>query len=742
MDSKLERLVATPLGVVEWDATYRVTGFSARAEAILGFSAAEVMGRRLDEIPWVPEEDRPAVRAVMRVMLEGARPAPVSASRNVTRAGATIHCEWYDSAQYDAGGKLASVLSLVLDVTDRVRAEAALRDAEERYRTLFTSMGEGFALGEAICDAGGAAQDFRFLEMNEAFERQTGLCRADVRGRPMSEVLPNLERHWVDAYCGVALGGPPLRFENYNRDLDRHFEVFCYRPAPGRFAILFTDVNERRRADALLKESEERFRTLADGIPQLAWMADASGWISWYNRRWYDYTGTTLEEMEGWGWEKVHHPDHVEQAAARWRAGLASGREWEDVFPLRGRDGTFRWFLSRAKPILGADGKVFRWFGTNTDITAEREAQAALREADRRKTEFLAVLSHELRNPLAPIQNAVKLLELHDPGDVPERVRAREVIRRQADHLTNLVDDLLDLTRITHARVELHRERMDLGGAVQGSVDDHRALFEARGVALRCELPAEPLWVDGDATRLAQILANLLQNALKFTPPGGATTVAVAESDAGAEVVVRDTGSGIAPEMLARLFEPFAQADRTLARTQGGLGLGLALVKGLVELHGGAVSASSAGVGWGAAIGFRLPLAAAPRTTCAATGPAAPRRRRVVIIEDNVDAGDTLAEILAFDGHDVAVARDGRTGIALVQAQSPDVVLCDIGLPDMTGYDVARALRGGAGSPRLIAVSGYALPEDRARAADAGFDAHLAKPPPLEELSALLARLP
>jgi signal transduction histidine kinase/ActR/RegA family two-component response regulator len=370
---------------------------------------------------------------------------------------------------------------------------------------------------------------------------------------------------------------------------------------------------------------------------------------------------------------------------------------------------------------------------------ANREIQQA-RESDARKTAFLAVLSHELRNPLAPILNSLHILERAKPGS-EQSLRAREVIHRQTRHLTRLVDDLLDLTRISHGKIELHRERFDLREVVRATCDDHRSLVEERALVLRLE-SAGPVWIDGDPTRVAQILSNLLQNAAKFTPAGGTVTVSIAVKDRCVALHVRDNGIGMAPAVIERIFEPFEQASQQIAMQQGGLGLGLALAQGLAELHGGSISAQSRGPGHGSEFVVELPLAlpsVAEAETVAASAPSP--SRLVLIIEDNVDHGETLAQVLALSGHRARVARTGKSGIALAQDLKPDVVLCDIGLPDMDGYEVARALRtnGDLATTRLIAVSGFAQPEDKKRAKEAGFDAHLAKPPPLDELNAMLA---
>jgi signal transduction histidine kinase len=372
---------------------------------------------------------------------------------------------------------------------------------------------------------------------------------------------------------------------------------------------------------------------------------------------------------------------------------------------------------------------------------ANHEATLA-RESDQRKSDFLAVLSHELRNPLAPIRNGLRILEQVDARS-EQAQRAREVIGRQAKHLTRLVDDLLDMTRISRGKIELHRERFDLRDSVRSTCDDMRSTFEQRGLDLRLEIPAGPVWIDGDPTRIAQVLSNLLQNACRFARSAVNVHVAIAPDEARAALEVRDDGAGMGPGVVEHVFEPFVQGPQGPARKEGGLGLGLALVKGLVDLHGGWVAARSGGPGLGSEFVVELPLAPAPQRVAptAEHGRRAAAPRVVLIIEDNADAGETLAQILELAGHRTYIARDGRSGIALALEVTPDVVLCDIGLPDVDGSAVARALRANGDLPgtRLVALSGYAQPEDKRRATDAGFDAHLSKPPPLDALSEILA---
>jgi PAS domain S-box-containing protein len=382
---------------------------------------------------------------------------------------------------------------------------------------------------------------------------------------------------------------------------------------------------------------------------------------------------------------------------------------------------------------------------------AERTAELSranekLRQEDVHKNEFLAVLSHELRNPLAPLRNALWLLERRD-ASLEQAAKARETINRQLMHLTRLVDDLLDVTRISQGKINLQRTRVDLGELARRTVEDHRSLFLASGLELACDPGDLPAFVHADPTRVAQILGNLLANSARFSEPGGRVDVSLEREPGGLVLLrVRDQGMGFAAELGERIFEPFIQGEHTLHRSRGGLGLGLALVRGLVELHGGTVVARSEGPGRGAEFQVRLPLAEADAVIRPEHAPehSAMARRRVLIVEDNADAADTLREVLLVWHHDVEIARDGEEGVAKARAFRPDLVLCDLGLPKLDGYEVARAIRA---TPELagvylVAVTGYASPADQRRAAEAGFHRHLAKPVPLDVIEEVLVTAP
>jgi signal transduction histidine kinase len=375
-----------------------------------------------------------------------------------------------------------------------------------------------------------------------------------------------------------------------------------------------------------------------------------------------------------------------------------------------------------------------------------REQARALKEADEKKNEFLGVLAHELRNPLAPMSNCLVLLKRARPGD--DTSQAHAILERQLRHLVRLIDDLLDITRISRGKIHLRRQPLELVQLVRNCAADLRASLERKGLRIELALPERPIWIAGDDTRLSQVFGNLLGNAIKFTDPPGRIVVRAASDEQAGEACVRiaDSGRGMSAALLERLFTPFSQDDSDLARSAGGLGLGLALVKGLVELHGGRVAARSDGPGRGAELSVYLPLGEAPASRAEPAAPAgglAVRPRRILIVEDNADAGESLRVVLHSHGHEARVASTGAAALETARQFLPEVVLCDIGLPGMDGYEVARALcRDPAfGRPLLVALTGYGADSDRQRAADAGFDAHFAKPPDLERLSQLLASL-
>lgn len=498
--------------------------------------------------------------------------------------------------------------------------------------------------------------------------------------------------------------------------------------------------DELRRTVDHLTVSEERYRGLfthlSEGFALYEMLFNEAGQAENYrflvvNHAFEEATGYSAEQVIGRTIREIE-PDVRGALIERYAEVLRTG------LPTRFQD--FNASHGRYYEVI-AFRVTDREFATlSLDVTDQKKAEEILRDADRNKNEFLAVLSHELRNPLGPIRNSVYIFERAEPGSEQAK-RALAVIDRQVNQLARLVGDLLDVTRISRGKVQLQRVRLELGKLVKQAVEDQMDELADAGVELKVEVAGEAV-VDGDPARLSQILGNLLQNAAKFTPRGGRVFVLMSTVGKMVQICVRDSGDGMNKNTLSHIFEPFMQANVTLARTNGGLGLGLALVKGLVELHGGSVCAFSEGIGKGSEFIVQLPIAAKLQENTDLVPPlqGEGRKQRILVVEDNVDAAESLKEALGFDGHEVEVAYNGTDGLRMARTSRPDVLLCDIGLPDMDGYRVAKSIRS---DPSLtdvfmVALSGYALPEDLDKAIQAGFDKHLAKPPCLEQLKQLI----
>jgi PAS domain S-box-containing protein len=497
---------------------------------------------------------------------------------------------------------------------------------------------------------------------------------------------------------------------------------------------------EREQSAETLQRQTELLEQTHDAI--FAW--EIGGGITYWNRGAELLYGYTKHEALGRNSHELLRTVHARGMAAI-GAELDRTGQWTGELRQTTRDGRCaivdtRWVR------FGAHGGRKLVLETGRDITERKQMEEALRESDRRKDEFLATLAHELRNPLAPIGNVLTLMRMKSSMDEPELVHARDLIGRQVHTLVRLVDDLLDVSRITHGHIDLRKERIQLADAVHSALDTSRPLIESAGHSLGVALPPEPVWLDADPIRLAQVFSNLLNNAAKYTPRGGRIELC-AERDAGSvRVRIRDTGIGIAPDIMPRIFELFVQGDRTLERSRGGLGVGLTLVRQFVHMHGGTVRAHSEGEGRGSVFTVTLPACASPAAPEAGDGAGSRSAgrgpgRRILVVDDNVDSAETLKELLLGFGNDVRTAYDGLEAVSAAADFEPDVVLLDIGLPKMNGYDVARRLRQQTRGRdlMLVALTGWGQEEDRKRSREAGYDHHLVKPVDLSSLRELLA---
>jgi PAS domain S-box-containing protein len=500
------------------------------------------------------------------------------------------------------------------------------------------------------------------------------------------------------------------------------------------------------RMAEVLRASEERFRLASEAVNGFIYEVDMVSGRMTFSPGLTELLGYRPEEAQevGW-WEQRQHPDDRRQVEADRQQFLRERpKQYRCEYRVRHRDNRYLDVWDQGLAVFDAHGQAVRLVGNVVDITERKQAEAALAEANRRKDEFLAMLAHELRNPLAPIRNAVQILRLEGSPD-PGLQWARDVIDRNVGQMVRLVDDLLDVSRITRGKIRLHMEPVEMAAVVAQAAEISRPLIDARGHQLHVSLPDESVRVNGDATRLAQILANLLNNAAKYTDEGGQLWVTLERLQGEAVLRVRDTGVGLPAEMLDDVFDLFTQVERSSDRSQGGLGIGLTLVRRLVEMHNGRVEAFSEGPGRGSEFVVWLPAiteqSASPTTEADGMHVAGPLRRRVLAVDDNVDAVNSLAMLLEIIGHEVRTAHDGPAAIAAAKDYRPEIILLDIGLPGMDGYKVARHLRElpELAKSVLVAVTGYGQEEDRRRSAAAGFDHHLVKPVDPQTLTRLLA---
>ncbi len=563
------------------------------------------------------------------------------------------------------------------------------------------------------------------------------------------ELLRGLRADPVTALVPILLvstrAGEDLRGEGLAAGADDCLAMpFGERELLARIAGLLALARFRHNAHAVMRESEARFRHLADHAPMMVWVTDAEGRCTFRSRSWYQFTGQTPETALGDGWLDAIHADDRAVAQATFGSANADRDPFRMEYRLHRADGADRWAIDAAAPRWSSDRHFLGYVGSIIDITERKEVEQRLEESDRRKDEFLATLAHELRNPLAPIRSALDVLAM-GTTDRGIAARACAVMERQLRHLVRLVDDLLDVSRITRGQIELRKERVDLVSVMRSAIETTAAQIDELGHRLTVQVPTRPIHAEVDPTRIAQVLANLMQNAAMYMAPGGDLRVTLTKVDGDAVVSVRDRGVGIAPAMQASIFEMFTQLDRVHGNTHGGLGIGLTIVKRLVTMHGGTIEVRSAGLGHGSEFLVRLPTAtdAAPAVAPVAAAPrrSRPPSRRVLIADDNDEAVETLAGLLGQMGHDVQVARDGVEAIEVATRFRPDVILLDLGMPRMDGLEACRRIRRlpWGGDLMIAALTGWGHADDKQRTHAAGFDRHLVKPIGRAMLEELLA---
>ncbi|HSV36942.1 MAG TPA: PAS domain-containing protein [Ramlibacter sp.] len=654
----------------------------------------------------------------------------------------------------DDSGNVSGVLVAYSETTDRLRTERRLNAAQEQLRSMFMQMPAAVAILRG--------SELRYEFANAAYQMLVAKPEHELVGRKRLEVFPDSSEEIHAQILNVYLTGErlvnreyafPRDWDNDGRVYDRYLNLVFepYRDADGIIVgvIVFAfDVSEHVEARRQAQDAEARSRFALEAAGMGEWEYDLRTGTSIRSLRHDQCLGheRMLPSMSYRDFLNGIAPDHRARIDQLLRQAAAQGGSCSFEYPIIWPDKSVHWIASRARADLDASGKAWRMSGLVWDITESRAAHEALREASRQKDEFLATLAHELRNPLAPIRNAAHALgqrELSPAG----LAWCRDVITRQVQHMALLLDDLLDVSRMTTGRIELKKETVQLEAVVNAAVESVAPLISKKKHALQVSLPREAVELEADPLRLAQVFTNLLTNAAKYTDPQGRIELKAVVDDQGLLVTLSDNGVGVAPEALPNLFRMFSQIPSAIDRSEGGLGIGLALSKGLVTLHGGSLNAHSAGPGCGTTFELRLPASVirmpAPRERpLRDVDEARPTHRRVLVVDDNRDVADSLAMLLEIEGHDVTVAYGARHALSLGPGTLPEVAFLDIGMPDMNGYELARQIRlepWGA-SMFLVAVTGWGQEDDRRRAAAAGFDRHLTKPVNPSEVLALLSR--
>ncbi len=810
-NERLAAIVATSDdAIISKDTRGIVKTWNGAAERIFGYSAEEMIGQPLLRI--IPKDRFQEETDILAKIQAGDRVDHFQTIR-VRKDGREIHVSVTISPIKDADGKVIGASKIARDVTDMVRAQrererlyelsrfmVGVRDMRQLlqkitdvatelsnaqfgafFYNVTDSEGESYTL---YTISGVPAEHFSKFPM----PRNTAVFGPTFKGEGVvrSDDITQDPRYGKNApYKGMPAGHLPVRsylaVSVVSPDGDVVGGLFFGHERAGIFtahdeSIVSTIASnasialENARLHREVSDTASKFRQLANSIPQLAWMATPEGSFFWFNDRWLEYTGLPAAAQYGNGWEQVLHPDESARVIGRWKDAQASKKPWEDTFRIRSHDGVFRWHLSRAVPLIDESEAITYWLGTNTDVTeqrelmsrreellnAERTARAESERLGQLKDEFLATLSHELRTPLNAILGWSQLLS-RGKTDLAMVSEGIGVIERNARVQAQLIEDLLDMSRIVSGKLRLDTQILEPTLVVKRAVDVLRPTAETKDIDLQLLLDKGIGPITGDPNRLQQIIWNLVNNAIKFTPRGGTVRVHLKQAHSHVSLVVSDTGCGIDPAFLPHVFERFRQSDASTTRRFGGLGLGLAIVKQLAELHGGEVGVRSEGLGRGATFTVSLPLAARPPShddnstqlqssaDIRALDDLSLAGIRVLMVDDEADSRELIARILKERGAVVAEASDANSGRSMVASQRPDLIISDIGMPEKDGYEFIREVRDmpadRGGRTTAIALTAFARPEDRARAMLAGFQLHMPKPVDPHELIATVASL-
>ena len=729
-------LASVQMAIVMLGPDLRIRRFTPMAETMLNLISTDV-GRPLTDIKL--NVDVPDLEIILADVLESVQPFQRDVQDRTGR-WYSLRVRPYRTAENHIEG---AVIALI-DIDSIKRNAESMRMGAERLRIMY----DRAPLGIFETDLEG-----RFERVNDSFCELTGRTRDALLSLHSEDIThpDDVGAHRED-FERVRSGLVPSvrREKRYVREDGQAVWVELYRfsivDAEGKPAStvgIAEDITERKEMETDLRRREARFRALMNSAPALIWVSGLEG-MEYVNQAYVEFLGVESHEVLGNAWTYFLHPEDRDGYAATYDKAIRGTQPFEHQFRFRRADGEYRWMMAVAMPQFGPAGKFAGYTGASFDITALKQAELSLRTAHQRKDEFIAMLAHELRNPLAPITNIVQMMRAQDL-DVKAMDWAHEVLDRQLRNIGRMVNDLLDVSRVSHGKIQLHRERVELGELLTSAVDALRATIDAAEKQIVIELPAEPVVMFVDSLRLEQVVGNLVHNAVKFTPQGGHISVRAVVDESGNEVRihVRDDGDGIAADALPRVFDLFMQGNTSFDRAQGGLGIGLSLVRGLVELHGGTITAKSDGPGTGSEFIVTLPTTEIPVPVERAEQPARDRDggpQRVLIVDDNVDAATALAAALRQEKHTVAVAHSGPVGLETARTFQPQVALIDLGMPGMNGFEVAERLREAQKDLLLVAVSGYSGEESRRRAKAAQFDEYVIKPFGPRELEELLSR--
>lgn len=707
--------------------------FGKQAEEMVGKPVVEVLGSEAWDVVG------PRIKGALageRLIFEG----PVR-----YREGGLRWISATYTPDFDPAGNVQGVVTMVVDITQQKIAEARLRESESYHRSLFEASGVGNA--EVDPNTG------RFLRVNKKYCELVGYSEAELlEQKTYLEITHPEERDQNRELIERSIRGHTTALEIEKRYVRKdgsvvwvHVTTSLQRQMEGqtfRLLKVAQDITERRRAE----EERQKFVSLAENSTEFIGFCDLGGTPIFVNDAGLRLVGLeSLDEAKRLHVRDLFYPEDLPSVdKSLLPRALAGGRSEAEVRFRNFKTGQARWVICNVFPIKTSAGETVGFGTVSRDITDRRETEEMLKESDRRKDEFLATLAHELRNPLAPISNALQIWS-RVGSDPQQSIRLREIMERQVQQLKRLIDDLLDISRISRGKIQLQREPLNIASIVEGALESVRPMIDESRHTVRVQLPHDVVRVEGDNGRLMQVFGNLLNNAAKYTPRNGQIGVRGRIDGSFVEISVYDNGSGIPAEMLTSIFEPFTQVHHNLDRAQGGLGIGLTLVKTLVEMHGGNVEARSEGPGKGSEFLVRLPLLKAiangvrPTRREGATETVSVGRHRVLVVDDLRASADTLTMMLEGLGQDTRTVYDGRSALTLAQEFDPEVIISDIAMPNMDGYHLAQRLRRmGGRQPFLVALTGYGQKHDRKRAFDAGFNAHLVKPTSINDLRSLL----